>query len=415
MTNRVYKAKIGNQLIYNWRWGKDIIWMGDLISVIIPAYNISKYIYECVESIRGQTYTNIEIIIIDDGSTDNTYQVCQQLAEKDNRIILLSQKNQGVTVARETGIRKAKGKYLAFVDGDDWIDQGMFENMLKQMADAELISVGVFYEKAKDCVVKLSDQFVCGSYEKASELNYIRSNMLYDQNKDILYPMSPWLFNKLYIKDKVCEVYKYLDKNLTFGEDVAFLCLYILFCKKMIITDECYYHYRYRESSASRKKDLDSLSKISDVYNNLYPIFIKYPEYDLLYQLQKWLQISVSVAVNERMGFDRRVYFPRFMADTNELSGKKIVIYGAGRAGEDIHRQLEIFRYEIVLWVDKNFEIYQEKGLSVTSPREMSSYNFDLIYIAVENKEMASEIRNELIDMEVENEKIIWNPLLKLY
>ena len=144
-------------------------------------------------------------------------------------------------------------------------------------------------------------------------------------------------------------------------------------------------------------------------------IFIKYPEYDLLYQLQKWLQILVSISINERMGFDKRVFFPRFMADTNDLSGKKIVVYGAGRAGKDIHRQLEIFGYEIVLWVDKNFEVYQEKGFLVSPPKELSKYYFDVIYIAVENKDMASEIRNELVNIGVENRKIICNPLLKLY
>lgn len=97
--------------------------MEELVSIIVPAYNIEKYISRCINSITNQSYNNIEIIIINDGSTDNTGKVINNLVIKDNRIKVINQKNMGSIEARKKGIKIAKGKYILFVDGDDWIEQ----------------------------------------------------------------------------------------------------------------------------------------------------------------------------------------------------------------------------------------------------------------------------------------------------
>ena len=95
--------------------------MDDLISVIVPAYNVGQYIGKCLDSILGQTYPNLEIILIDDGSTDSTGEICEAYRERDSRIIVVHQQNQGALAARNAGIEQAQGKYIGFVDGDDWI------------------------------------------------------------------------------------------------------------------------------------------------------------------------------------------------------------------------------------------------------------------------------------------------------
>ena len=93
--------------------------MENKVSIIIPAYNCEKYIFECLESVINQTYSNLEIIIIDDGSTDNTSEICQRFEKIDNRIIYTWQENSGVSKARNKGIDLAKGKYIVFIDADD--------------------------------------------------------------------------------------------------------------------------------------------------------------------------------------------------------------------------------------------------------------------------------------------------------
>ncbi|MDF2617290.1 MAG: glycosyl transferase family 2 [Sedimentibacter sp.] len=101
----------------------------NLISIVIPVYNVEKYLSRCLESILSQSLKEIEIIVVNGGSTDNSLEICRYYEKKDSRIIIIDKKNEGVSVARNTGIEKASGKYIGFVDPDDWIEKNMYENM----------------------------------------------------------------------------------------------------------------------------------------------------------------------------------------------------------------------------------------------------------------------------------------------
>ena len=109
------------------------------VSVIVPVYNLEDYIERCVESIISQTYTNIEIILINDGSVDSSLEKCMEYAKKDNRIIVLDQKNKGVSAARNLGLDKATGKYVTFVDGDDCIHGKYIEILISGFNNANVI------------------------------------------------------------------------------------------------------------------------------------------------------------------------------------------------------------------------------------------------------------------------------------
>ena len=98
----------------------------NLISIIVPIYNSENYIKKCLDSILAQTYSNLEVILIDDGSTDNSYNICKDYQKKDNRIVLLQQKNAGVSRARNHGLEVAKGEYIGFVDSDDLLDENWY-------------------------------------------------------------------------------------------------------------------------------------------------------------------------------------------------------------------------------------------------------------------------------------------------
>ena len=104
--------------------------MGELISVIIPIYNVEAYLDECIASVIAQTYSNLEIILVDDGSPDNCPQMCDEWAAKDSRIRVIHKENGGLSDARNAGIDIATGEYIAFVDSDDWIVPEMYEKML---------------------------------------------------------------------------------------------------------------------------------------------------------------------------------------------------------------------------------------------------------------------------------------------
>lgn len=111
-----------------------------MISVIIPIYNVEEYLEKCVNSVLNQTYSDLEIILVDDGSTDNSGKICDELKNKDNRIIVIHQENQGLSAARNAGIAKALGEYIAFVDSDDYIMEDMYETLYKNLekTDADI-------------------------------------------------------------------------------------------------------------------------------------------------------------------------------------------------------------------------------------------------------------------------------------
>ena len=105
------------------------------ISVIVPAYNMEKYIERCLDSLIGQTYHNLEIIVVDDGSNDQTGILCDRYAKKDPRILVVHQENQGVSQARNVGLSRATGDYIGFMDSDDYIDPNMYQSMQSRMTD----------------------------------------------------------------------------------------------------------------------------------------------------------------------------------------------------------------------------------------------------------------------------------------
>ena len=157
--------------------------MKDLISIIVPVYNIEQYIEQCVLSIRNQTYKNIEIILIDDGSTDGSGNICDKLAEGDQRIKVIHKKNGGLATARKDGVNSAKGKYIGFVDGDDWIEPNMYESLYNFAIenDAQMVTSAGYREypgvRGKNI---LRDGLPQGLYDMTDADNLLIKNILFE-------------------------------------------------------------------------------------------------------------------------------------------------------------------------------------------------------------------------------------------
>jgi len=161
-----------------------------LISVIVPAYNLAHCITDCIDSIEKQTYSNFEIIIIDDGSTDETKNVCEKLAKVYSNIRVISQKNQGISAVRNLGIQESNGEYLAFIDGDDQIKETFLEHLYQRLiADSSDITVCGYQEIYQDHKIShpLNPQIITGT-------EATKNFLLKQQDFDIL------IWNKLYRK-----------------------------------------------------------------------------------------------------------------------------------------------------------------------------------------------------------------------
>lgn len=209
--------------------------MEELISVIIPVYKVEEYLDECVLSVIRQTYTNLEIILVDDGSPDNCPRMCDEWATKDSRIKVIHKDNGGVSEARKSGLEAAKGDYIAFVDGDDWIEKNMYSYLLCQLQeqDADIVSCG--------CVRVGIDTSYSGNIDFSGTpeevLEIIFGNTEYSVS----------MCDKLYKREVWDGVY---FSRLTIGEDAVVTCQLVSNARKVVKISTPLYYYRLRENSA---------------------------------------------------------------------------------------------------------------------------------------------------------------------
>ncbi len=374
------------------------------LSIVVPIYNTELYLNACLQSIVGQTCPDIEILLIDDGSTDGSGMVCEKFADRDRRVVYIRQENKGLIGARRTGAEHASGEFLMYVDSDDWIDEGMAEFLVRQIGDADMATTGVHYETGPGMVVEYLDQYSEGEYRGADK-ELLLKTMLYDTDSDTLQRLTPWIWNKLYRTEIVRQVYGNLDADNNFAEDAAFLYNYLIISGAVRICHQCFYHYRYREDSMFHGGNPQMLSDINKAYLALLPGFEKHQLRDsLLSQLQRWVSVTAVMAVNGGMGFASQIRIPEFMLDTGGLQGKRIVLYGAGKAGQDYCRQLTKMGYKIVLWVDSNDSPIE----NVKKPCEILNVEYDVILISVSRPEYVESIKQSLNDIGIGEEKLMW-------
>lgn len=216
--------------------------MYPLLSIIIPIYNAEKYISACLNSILNQTYTNIEIIIIDDGSTDSSLEICNILAQTDHRIKIYHQSNKGQSAARNRGLKIATGKYITFVDADDEIDIDVYSNNINYLEDNKSIDIVqypciVSYGSKKAYPRKPSSQKISGQY------NLFKAWL---QDKII----TSYMWNKIFRKQIFDNIHFYEG---IYYEDRYLMCQLLTSISNIYISDIGTYYYYERENQTTQK------------------------------------------------------------------------------------------------------------------------------------------------------------------
>ena len=243
----------------------------DTISIIIPVYNTIQYINQCLESVCNQTYPHLEIICIDDGSTDGSEKIIDNFAKSDNRIITIHQENHGESNARNIGLKKATGEYIAFLDCDDWIELDMYQKMVNTMQseDVDIVAGNWFSETQNNSYVVTNNKNVdIGKFNREKLLVYIYER---DEYKSFAY-----MWNKLYKKKLFYNKENNLilfDENLRLGGDVLYLAQLVLNSNNAIYLDQPFYHYRQREDSGCHTKDLSKRQDWLTAYMKLIELF----------------------------------------------------------------------------------------------------------------------------------------------
>lgn len=215
--------------------------MKPVISVIIPVYNVEKYIRQCVDSVLEQSYKDFELILVDDGSPDNCPRICDEYARKDSRVHVIHQMNSGVSAARNKGIEHAKGEWISFIDSDDWVDIDYLEKFELDKDDADLIIQGLEYYDNRNGQyfkqIKVADCILSGTDSKklVSDNNVLGSG----------YPVAK-AYRKFIIDKGVL-----FDTSISYHEDHIFVLNILAVASKIRLSDSVAYKYRYFHTNSS--------------------------------------------------------------------------------------------------------------------------------------------------------------------
>ena len=231
-----------------------------LVTIIVPIYNTGSFLYNCIDSILEQTYSKLEIILVDDGSTDQSAKICKEYEEKDCRITFLHQVNQGASFARNSGLDVAHGDYIFFVDSDDWIDTNMVEALINdiQEHEADMVISQVPLDK------QISKSMMIGKMEALP----------------ILLEGTWWSPYGKIIKKTIIENIRF--PKATISEDYVFMLHAILNCEHIYYEPQCFYHREIREGSLSRLElskrkfeEYDNVSYVAQFIRENYPQYRK--------------------------------------------------------------------------------------------------------------------------------------------
>ena len=226
------------------------------ISIIIPIYNSEKYLEKCLESVTTQSFKNIEILLINDGSTDNSLNICYKFEKKDSRIKIITKENSGVSGARNIGILNSVGEYIVFVDSDDYCQSNMIESIIKNINENELLIFS--YNKVM----------------KNKEINYsagkidINKNNIEEKivNEDRI---GGYLWNKVFKSSIIKENKIKFDSNITFCEDLLFVFEYVQKIEKIVYLEDTLYNYRIRKGSKTSNMFSKKNISMLNVYSSL--------------------------------------------------------------------------------------------------------------------------------------------------
>ncbi len=380
------------------------------LSVIVPIYNVEKYLQQCVDSIINQRYKKLDIVLVDDGSTDNSGKIAD-LYKNDPRVKVIHKQNEGLLKARFEGAREAAGEFVTFVDADDWIDKDMYSGMMAKVEEknVDMIWCGMkrSYEDGEsyDIMPLLSE----GLYEEKNLRKNVWPQMLWNDEKGTNV-LNASLCSKIIRKNIL---YARLQKTSTldiyYGEDAAVLFPAMLDIHSFYVMHKSFYHHRQRKKGniASYIQDNECVEKLSILYRYLKEQFT---ERGYIKLFQKQLDLFYMNLLELRKNYlecienKNEVFFPFYFVQAND----KVIVYGAGNVGQAYIRQNEKYHFcNVVQWVDKGYQNF-DKSLNIVEPEKIGAVDYDWVIIAVQTPGLAREIKEGLIAVGVQREKIVW-------
>ena len=394
--------------------------MNDLISIIVLVYKVEKYLDQCIQSILSQTYKNLEIILVCKNSEDNCAKICDRYANQDSRIKVIHQKDSGVDAARKLGIRNANGKYVGYVDGDDWIEPYMYEKLYEYASyhDVDVVESGIIDMWENEEKTRVS-YFKEGSYKGERFKELMESRLLYS-GKFFQHGISGYMWSKLFLKNSIEKFQLIPDSLNKYIDDTMVSLPCIAQTKSVYITHDCYYHYRNHSENGKCEVRIDEGIKFAQCYTEIFERFkgtklCRKGDKQILSFMMYWLLLRAPGVFDSP---DNTIFLTPFGGIKRR---SKVVLYGAGMAGKFMEQYIQsVQECKLVCWVDQHYDSIKGQD-NICDPLKIAELNFDYIVISIMRANVVSEVKKYLNQIGVKQNKILWideyfinNPLLLL-
>ena len=320
------------------------------VSVIIAAYNIEKYIQRCIESVVNQSEREIEIIIVNDGSTDNTLNIINKVNELDDRIIVINKKNQGLIEARKTGLKYANGEFILFLDGDDWLENNCIEELYKtandKKADVVLYNAYMVYDDRKEIFDTFIEKFI----------DDIKKNPVKNL---LLLNISPTIWSKFIKKSFLEENNIEFPQNISYAEDLAAVLNIFINKPKIVCNEKRFYNYYQRNDSISNKIS----SKVLEIDDAIQFIKEKLVEMNIYYENKEEFEYTVfrHLLISKILRFnylypERKKVFQQYKARNIDINKNKYIIRDISYGNRNLKLRINLYNlnYSIATLCDKS-------------------------------------------------------------
>lgn len=380
------------------------------ISIVVPVYNVEGYLKRCIESIINQTYKNLEIILVDDGSTDYCPQICDYYSKVDSRVQVIHKKNGGLVSARKAGTAIARGDYILNVDGDDWIEKNRVEVLVSEgisAAKADMVYLSGYKKDYSNNSIHIDSDVPVKTFYGEEIVNQIFP-LLIDVNEgfktEVKTILVAWAIKRELLQAKQ----KLIDERIIIGEDIICVWFCLLSASTVTFIKQNGYHYIQRHSSVTYKATVPSEDNYLGI-KTWYQQLKNYVEINSnskeIYQRFIYTAIWNLMMTNYELLLKKHNQY--LYPYTKVKRGHKIVIYGAGKIGHSL--LLNLLRtgdYHVVLWVDQNEKNNVLLEYKVSPVEDIEKVDFDYVVIAVMDAKLVKDIRKSLIMKGISDNKI---------
>lgn len=352
------------------------------ISIVVPVYNVEKYLRQCVDSILSQTFTDFELILVDDGSKDSSPEICDEYSVNNECVFVIHQPNGGQVKARKAGLKKAIGEYIFFVDSDDWIEPNALEVACKSAKDnnADIVTFDGYFCYSNNRRLPVGQSIPSGVFDKKAMIEKIYPNMLYS-GRFFYFGIYAAMWNKIFRRSILTPNMVNVDPRLKIGEDGVTTFATFLDAKRVcVLGSQHLYDYRDNNFSITRSYCPNQFNNAKLLIQTLRDINTKKNVYDLSTQIDYYLMYNVYSIFIEEFYYRYKKSYAQRIKYLTEIANDKSVIEVANRCDyTGMNRQFRSFfdklkKGQTIRLIDTTAHIAYKKRLRVYLKKLLGKY-----------------------------------------